>query len=71
MYTYPVVTGIVNFVNTALVDPDKGQNYSFWAVFGSPKAPVASERAPGAYLYQGGTVWDLNGIFPLKWPGGA
>ena len=30
-----------------------GLNCSFWGVFGSPKAPVAWERAPGAYLVVG------------------
>ena len=41
----------VHYVHTALVDPDRGVkiglNYSSWGVFGPPKAPVASERAPG------------------------
>ena len=44
----------VHYVHTALVDPDRGVkiglNYSSWGVFGPPKAPVASERAMGAYL---------------------
>ena len=51
-----------------------GLNYSFWGVFGSPKPPVAWERALGTYLVVGAwgrVVWDSNGIFPLKWPGGA
>ena len=48
-------SGLVNNVNTALVDPDRGVkiclNYSSWGAFGPPMAPVASERARGAYLF--------------------
>ena len=43
-----------------------GLNYSFWGVFGSPKAPVAWERAPGAYLVVGASCVGSKGHFPVK-----
>ena len=43
-----------------------GLNYSFWGVFGSPKAPVAWERAPGAYLVAGACCVGFKWHFSVK-----
>ena len=43
-----------------------GLNYSFWGVFGSPKAPVAWERAPGAYLVVGACCVGFKWYFSVK-----
>ena len=57
---------IVHNVHTALVDPDRGLKNSSWGVFGSPRAPVASERAPRAYLVVGGCCVGFKWHFSVK-----
>ena len=43
-----------------------GLNYSSWGVFGSLKAPVAWERAPGAYLVVGACCVGFKWHFSVK-----
>ena len=43
-----------------------GLNNSFWGVFGLPKAPVAWERAPGAYLVVGACCVGFKWHFSVK-----
>ena len=56
----------MHYVHTALVDPDRGLKNSSWGVFGSPRAPVASERAPRAYLVVGGCCVGFKWHFSVK-----